>query len=40
MAGAEAQRAFVEIVEKIIESTDINYSTLMIDPHKRPGEGR
>jgi hypothetical protein len=30
----------VEVVEKIIEGTDINYFTLMIDPHKSPGEGR
>jgi hypothetical protein len=40
MVDVEAQRAFVEIVEKIIEGTDINYFTLMVDPHKSPAEGR
>ena len=34
----EARRGFVEIVEKIIEGTDINYFTLMVDPHKNPTE--
>jgi hypothetical protein len=28
----EARRLFVEVVEKIIEGTDINYFTLMVDP--------
>jgi hypothetical protein len=35
----DAKRAFVEITEKIIEGTDINYFTLMVDPHKSPPEG-
>lgn len=32
----DSERTFVEIVEKIIEGTDINYFTLMVDPHKNP----
>jgi hypothetical protein len=35
----DAQRLFVEVVEKIIEGTDINYFTLMVDPHKSPPVG-
>ena len=34
----DAQRLFVDIVEKIIEGTDINYFTLVVDPHRRPSE--
>jgi len=33
-----ARRTFVEITEKIIEGTDINYFTLMVDPHKSLNE--
>jgi hypothetical protein len=39
LEGAEAERGFVEITEKIIEGTDINYFTLMVDPHRGPSEG-
>ena len=40
MQTEDAERAFVEIIEKIIEGTDINYFTLMVDPHKGPSEVR
>jgi len=30
----DAKRAFVDVTEKTIEGTDINYFTLMIDPQK------
>lgn len=36
----ESRKAFVEITEKIIEGTDINYFTLMVDPHKSPSENK
>ena len=32
----EAQKTFVEITEKIIEGTDVNYFTLMVDPRRDP----
>jgi hypothetical protein len=38
LSAEEAQKAFVEIVEKIIEGTDINYFTLMVDPHRSPSD--
>jgi hypothetical protein len=38
LSREEAQKAFVEIVEKIIEGTDINYFTLMVDPHRSPAD--
>lgn len=38
LPNAEARRVFVEITEKMIEGTDINYFTLMVDPHKSPAE--
>jgi Protein of unknown function (DUF4231) len=40
LAQVDAERTFVEVIEKIIEGTDINYFTLMIDPHKAPGAER
>ena len=33
-----AKRTFIEVTEKIIEGTDINYFTLMVDPHKSLNE--
>lgn len=38
MNPEDAKRAFVEITEKIIEGTDINYFTLMVEPQKPPTE--
>jgi hypothetical protein len=40
LLAEDAQRAFVEVVEKVIEGTDINYFTLMVDPHRSPTEGK
>jgi hypothetical protein len=34
MPKEQSEKAFVEITEKVIEGTDINYFTLMVDPHK------
>jgi hypothetical protein len=31
---------FVEVIEKLIEGTDVNYFTLMIDPQKNVLEGK
>lgn len=36
LEDGEKIRAFVEVIEKIIEGTDINYFTLMVDPAKGP----
>lgn len=36
----EAEHTFVEITEKVIEGVDINYFTLMVDPHKGPPDSR
>ncbi len=36
MNDDEAEKAFVEITEKIIEGTDVNYFTLMVDPRRDP----
>ena len=40
LSSADAQKSFVEIVEKIIEGTDINYFTLVVDPHRSPGDSK
>jgi hypothetical protein len=40
MATEEARDSFVDIIERTIEGTDINYFTLMVDPHRGPSEGR
>ena len=40
LTADEAKKTFVEIVEKIVEGTDINYFTLMIDPHRIPGTNK
>lgn len=32
----DARKKFVEVVEKIVEGTDINYFTLMVDPQRNP----
>ncbi|HTQ38394.1 MAG TPA: DUF4231 domain-containing protein [Pirellulales bacterium] len=40
LSPEQSQKMFVEIVEKLLEGTDINYFTLMVDPHRSPTDNK